>query len=88
MFAVLLLNNNINKSNSMPKKERKIIFIDTKLSERCKLLLQTADKKAVATAVNMSVGYVDMVINQTRYNIKVEKQLIKKCEEVLKRITK
>lgn len=72
----------------MPKKEKKIIYISNTLSERCKLLLQPADKKAIAKKRTVTLSYVDMVINQTRYNAKIESDLTKKCEEVLKRISK
>lgn len=72
----------------MPKEKKLVQFITSELSELAKKLIDTTDRRNIAIKLNCSLGYVNAVIYQTRYNEDIEKCLNKVVKSKLKKLTK
>lgn len=63
-------------------------LISKSLQYCCKRLLKADEKEEIADKTNLSVAMVNYVIDRTRYNAKVEEELKKSCDKVLKELHK
>ncbi len=72
----------------MPRVKNNLKFISDDLSVKCKTLLNTKDKVAISKKLNVTDSYINMVINQNRWNKEIEKELTKRVEIKLNQLTK
>ena len=72
----------------MPKQKKIVKFISNELSEVARKLIDTTDRRNIAIKLNCSLGYVNAVIYQTRYNKEIEVSLMKLVKSKLKKLTK
>ena len=72
----------------MPKQKKIVKFISNELSEMARKLIDTNDRRNIAIKLNCSLGYVNAVIYQTRYNHEIEFFLLKLVKSKVKKLTK
>lgn len=86
--SVVVNNNNKDKTINMPRVKNKLKFISDELSKKCKTLLNAEDKGAISRKLNVTDSYVNMVINQRRWNKDIENELTKRVKSKLFFLTK
>lgn len=72
----------------MPKENKKAQRIDNQLQNKCKKLIDTADKLKIAKQTGFTISYIDMIIAGTRYNENIIKALRKRVAKKLIELTK
>lgn len=72
----------------MPKENKKAQRIDNQLQNKCKKLIDTADKLKIAKQTGFTISYIDMIIAGTRYNENIIKALRKRVQKKLIELTK